>query len=92
MLTLQHKSRKIIPLHTEQTFYYWMSKSINNLKTQGNTSRLLIIGLIIWNLVLTLQINLPRHNPFPEFSKEQSQEAMLEEAIPPFDLPMIKEQ
>lgn len=81
------QNKKVIPLHTEQTFYYWMTKSINRLKTQGNTSRLLIIGLIIWNIFLTIP-HIKTGLNTPQFDDKMNKQIMIEENIP-FELEPI---
>lgn len=79
---------KVIPIHTQQSFYHWMSKSINKLKHQGNTSRLLIIGLIIWNILLTITSIKPMFNSpqIPQFDDKTNQQIVNEEAIPQFEI------
>lgn len=78
------QNKKVIPIHTQQSFYYWMSKSINKLKRQGNTSRLLIIGLILWNIFLTIP-HIQTGSNIPQFDDKMNKQIMMEEAIP-FDL------
>lgn len=68
MNNIVHKSNNIKHIPTELNFYHNTNKRINRLKKQGNTSRLLILALIIWNLSLTLphihfnQPSIPRFN------------------------------
>lgn len=81
---IHQTTSKVIPIHTQQSFYHWMSKSINRLKKQGNTSRLLILGLIVWNIALTVTIAKPIINSTPpQFDAKTNQQIINEEAIPP---------
>lgn len=86
MNTHKQKIKKVVPLHTEQTFYYWMTKSINRLKRQGNSSRILIWLLIVWNITLTIPYIKPQAPAIPQFDNKMNQQIMIEEGIPPFDL------
>lgn len=81
--TIKKKSTKQIP--TELNYFYNTNKRINQLKKQGNKSRLLILALIIWNLVLTLQIYKPDSNIIPQFTDKENEMIMIQEAIPPYD-------
>jgi hypothetical protein len=87
----QPKTSKVVPIHTQQSFHYWVFKSINKLKHQGNTSRLLIIGLIIWNIALTVTAIKPiLNNPqIPQFDESMNQQIINEESIP-INLPIIQ--
>lgn len=81
--TIKKKSIKQIP--TELNYFYNTNKRINQLKKQGNKSRLLILALIIWNLVLTLQIYEPDSNIIPQFTDKENELIMIQESIPPYD-------
>ena len=87
----QINTSKVIPIHTQQSFYHWMSKNINKLRRQGNTSRLLIIGLIIWNIALTISAIKPiLNNPqIPQFDESTNQQIINQESIP-INLPIIQ--
>lgn len=86
--TARKPNIKLIP--TELNFYHNTNKRINRLKKQGNTSRLLIITLIIWNIVLSCQF-IPAPVNIPQFTDKQNEQIMIEEYIPPYDLQPIGE-
>lgn len=77
--TIQQNKIKYIP--TELNFYHNINFRINRLKKQGNTSRLLIIFLILWNIVLTLQ-PIPQKTIIPQFTDKQNEQIMMLEEIP----------
>lgn len=52
--TVPTNNNKVTPINTDINFYYWMTKSIDKLKVNGNTSRILIVFMIVWNILLTL--------------------------------------
>ncbi len=85
-----NKSNNIKRIPTELNFYYNTNKRISRLKKQGNTSRLLIMFLILWNIVITLQF-IPQKTIIPQFTEEQNKQIMLEELIPPYNLEPIEE-
>ena len=85
------KPNNIKFMPTELNYFTQMYKRIKSLKKQGNTSRLLIIALIIWNIVLTCAV-FPNSSPIPQFTEEQNKQIMIEEFIPPYNLEPIKEQ
>lgn len=82
-IAIKNKPIKQIP--TELNYFYNTNKRINQLKKQGNKSRLLILALIVWNLVLTLQIYKPDSNIIPQFTDKENKMIMIQEAIPPYD-------
>lgn len=85
------RKQNIKPIPTELNFYHNTNKRISRLKKQGNTSRLLIIGLIIWNLILSLQQINFNHPNIPQFTDKQNEQIMIEEYIPPYNLEPIGE-
>lgn len=72
------KQNKIKPIPIELNFYYNTNKRINRLRKQGNLSRLLIIGLIIWNIFLTYKLFVAPVN-VPRISEKLNQQIVLEE-------------
>lgn len=76
------RKQNIKPIPTELNFYHNTNKRINRLKKQGNTSRLLIIGLIIWNLILSLQHINFAHPNIPQFTDSENELIMQLEEIP----------
>ena len=78
-IAIKNKPIKQIP--TELNYFYNTNKRINQLKKQGNTSRLLIIALIIWNIILSCQF-LPAPANIPQFTDKQNEQIMMLEEIP----------
>lgn len=78
-IAIKNKPIKQIP--TELNYFYNTNKRINQLKKQGNTSRLLIIVLIIWNIILSCQF-LPAPANIPQFTDKQNEQIMMLEEIP----------
>lgn len=50
------KQNNIKHIPTELNYFYHTHKMIRRLKQQGNTSRLIILGLLIYNTILTVKI------------------------------------
>lgn len=82
------RKQNIKPIPTELNYFYNTNKRINKLRKQGNTSRLLIIALIIWNLVISMNY-LKSNTTIPQFTDKQNKQIMIEEFIPPYDLSPI---
>ena len=77
-----NKTNNINHIPTELNFYYHTNKRINQLKKQGNSTRLLFIFLIIWNLVLTIpHINF-NHSSIPQFTDAENELIIQLEGIP----------
>ena len=85
------KINKIKFIPTELNYFTQMYKRIKSLKKQGNTSRLLIIALIIWNIILTCAV-IPNGSTIPQFTDKQNEHIIIEEVIPPYNLKPIEEQ
>lgn len=81
---------KYIP--TELNYFNYINQQIKRIKKHCTTSRLLIIALIIWNIILTCSI-IPAKTPanIPQFTDKENQEIMIQESIPPYDLPPLEE-
>lgn len=78
-----NKTNTIKHIPTELNFYYNLNTRIKRLKKQGNTSRLLIIALIIWNIVLTISLIHPQiKTDIPQFTDAENQLIMQLEEIP----------
>jgi hypothetical protein len=77
--TARKQNIKLIP--TELNYFYNTNKRINRLKKQGNTSKLLIITLIIWNIILSCQF-IPAPAIIPQFTDKQNEQIMMLEEIP----------
>lgn len=77
--TARKQNIKLIP--TELNYFYNTNKRINRLKKQGNTSKLLIIILIIWNIILSCQF-IPAPAIIPQFTDKQNEQIMMLEEIP----------
>lgn len=77
-----YKTNNIKKIPTELNFYYNTNKRINRLRKQGNTSRLLILTLIIWNLFLTIPHIHFNHPNIPQFSDVENELIMQLEEIP----------
>lgn len=85
--TIKKQNIKLIP--TELNFYHNVNARLKRLKKQGNSSRILILFLVIWNIILTLQF-IPEKTPIPQFTEEQNRQIMIQEYIPPYDLTPIE--
>lgn len=82
MNTTAYKTNKIKSIPTELNFYHNTNKRIYRLKKQGNTSRLLILALIIWNLFLTIPHIYFNHPSIPQFTDTENELIMHLEEIP----------
>ena len=72
---------KYIP--TELNFYYNLNTRVKRLRRQGNTSRLLILALIIWNMILTISLIHPQITTnIPHFTEAENELIMQLEEIP----------
>jgi hypothetical protein len=68
---------------TELNIYYNFNTRIKRLKKQGNTSRLLILALIIWNIVLSINLIHPQITTnIPQFTDAENELIMQLEEIP----------
>ena len=76
-----NKTNNIKHIPTQLNYFNMMHKRTILLKKQGNTSRLLIIALIIWNIVLTINLIHPQ-SPIPQFTDAQNELIMQLEEIP----------
>lgn len=85
------KPNKLAFIPTELNYIAMNNKRVKALRKQGNTSRILIIFLILWNIFLTCAV-IPNSSPIPQFTEEQNKQIMIEEFIPPYNLEPIKEQ
>jgi len=81
-------SNKLTYIPTELNYFTLMNKRLKTLRKQGNTSRLLIIALIIWNITLTCQY-IPSNSAQP--IEMQDKQNITEEFAPPYNLEPIKE-
>lgn len=84
------KQNSTIEMSTPHNYFKRMDTAFKRLKKQSNTSRLLIIFLILWNIVLTLQ-PIPQKTIIPQFTDKQNEQIMIEEYIPPYNLKPIEE-
>ena len=84
------KPNKLAFIPTELNYIAMNNKRVKALRKQGNTSRILIIALILWNIFLTCAV-IPNSSPIPQFTEEQNKQIMIEEFIPPYNLEPIKE-
>lgn len=77
----KHNNIKHIP--TELNFYYNLNTRVKRLRKQGNTSRLLIIALIVWNIVLSINLIHPQITTnIPQFTDAENELIMQLEEIP----------
>lgn len=78
-----NKTNNIKHIPTELNFYYNLNTRVKRLRRQGNTSRLLIIVLIIWNLFLTINIAQQQITTnIPQFTDAENKLIMQLEEIP----------
>lgn len=78
-----NKIKNIKHIPTELNYFYNLNTRIIKIRKQGNTSRLLIIALIIWNMVLTINLIHPQINsPIPQFTDAENELIMQLEGIP----------
>lgn len=81
MQKCQNMSNNIKQIPTQLNYFNMMHKRTMALRKQGNTSRLLIIALIIWNIILSCQF-LPAPANIPQFTDKQNEQIMMLEEIP----------
>lgn len=78
-----NKTNNIKHIPTELNFYYNLNTRVKRLRHQGNTSRLLIIALIVWNIVLTINLIHPQITTnIPQFTDAENELIMQLEEIP----------
>ena len=80
MQKCQNMSNNIKQIPTQLNYFNMMHKRTTALKKQGNISRLLIIALIIWNIILSCQF-LPAPANIPQFTDKQNEQIMMLEEI-----------
>lgn len=76
-----NKSNNIKQIPTKLNYFSIIDKRTRALRKQGNTSRLLIIALIIWNIILSCQF-IPAPANIPQFTDKQNEQIMVLEEIP----------
>lgn len=77
------KTNNIKHIPTKLNFYCNLNTRVKRLRRQGNTSRLLIIALIIWNLFLTINIVQQQITTnIPQFTDAENELIMQLEEIP----------
>ena len=82
-----NKTNNIKHIPTELNFYYNLNTRVKRLRHQGNTSRLLIIALIVWNIVLTINLMHPQITTnIPQFTDAENELIMQLEEIPQYEL------
>lgn len=84
------KQKHITNIPTELNFYYNLNTKVKKLRQQGNTSRILIIFLILWNLVVTLNF-IPAKTTIPQITDKQNEQIMMLEEIPEAEFENIGE-
>ena len=74
MQNLLHNHNNIRYIPTPHNYFTQTNNTLKRLKHQGNISRLLILALIIWNIILTVIISQPitRAN-IPQFTDLENQ-------------------
>lgn len=77
----QIKPTKISYLPTELNYFMILIQRFKNLRQQIVISRLLILGLIIWNIGLTLAL-IPTSANIPQFTHEETKQILQLEEIP----------
>ncbi len=85
-------ANKVKYIPTELNYINYTSNQIKAIKKHCNTSRLMILALILWNLILTTCLVIPAikdaQSPIPQFDDATNKQIIIEEGIP-VDLPEI---
>lgn len=81
MQKCQNVSNNIKQIPTQLNYFNMMHRRTIALRKQGNISRLLIIALIIWNIILSCQF-LPAPANIPQFTDKQNEQIIMLEEIP----------
>ena len=81
MQKCQNMSNNIKQIPTQLNYFNMMHRRTIALKKQGNISRILIIALIIWNIILSCQF-IPAPANIPQFTDKQNEQIMMLEEIP----------
>lgn len=76
-----NKQNNIKQISTKLNYFSILDKRTQTLRKQSNTSRLLIILLIIWNIILSFQF-IPTIIDIPQFTDEQNELIIQLEQIP----------
>lgn len=82
MNNIAYKTSNIKHIPTELNYFYNTNKRIKILRNQSNTSRLIIIALIIWNIFLTIPHIHFEHPNIPQFTDAENELIMQLEDIP----------
>ena len=70
-------------LPTQLNYFYLMDKKLKRHKEVINVSRIMILLLIVWNLLITTALILPAFSsPIPQFTDKQNEQIMMLEEIP----------
>lgn len=78
-----NQTNNIKRLPTQLNYFYLMNKKLKRHREVINVSRIMILLLIVWNLILTTALILPAFSsPIPQFTDKQNEQIMMLEEIP----------
>lgn len=78
-----NQTNNIKKLPTQLNYFYLMDKKLKRHREVINVSRIMILLLIVWNLIITTALILPAFSsPVPQFTDKQNEQIMQLEEIP----------
>lgn len=83
MNNTMNQTNNIKRLPTQLNYFYLMDKKLKRHREVINVSRIMILLLIVWNLIITTALILPAFSsPIPQFTNKQNEQIMMLEEIP----------
>lgn len=83
MNNTMNQTNNIKRLPTQLNYFYLMDKKLKRHREVINVSRIMILILLVWNLLITTALILPAFSsPIPQFTDKENQLIMQLEEIP----------
>lgn len=83
MNNTMNQTNNLKRLPTQLNYFYLMDKKLKKHREVINVSRIMILLLIVWNLLITTALILPAFSsPIPQFTDKQNEQIMMFEEIP----------
>lgn len=83
MNNTMNQTNNLKRLPTQLNYFYLMDKKLKKHREVINVSRIMILILLVWNLLITTALILPAFSsPIPQFTDKQNEQIMMLEEIP----------
>lgn len=83
MNNTMNQTNNLKRLPTQLNYFYLMDKKLKKHREVINVSRIMILILLVWNLLITTALILPAFSsPIPQFTDKQNEQIMMFEEIP----------